>query len=129
MAERLRLGFCEGEATVAGLGFQGARGVDFIGADVPLACGPRRGRGGTGSGRTLSPSWVRCGEDGGPDGRGPCVGEKGGKESAERAGPRDGPAREGKWAGLGEKKKRFCIFLKRFKHFQFKFKHNDSNLN
>ena len=31
--------------------------------------------------------------------------------------------------GLGEIEKRFCIFLKWFKHFQFKFKHKDSNLN
>ena len=48
---RLRLGFCEGEATAAGLGFQGVRGVAFIGADVPLdvRATPRPRRHGIGS--------------------------------------------------------------------------------
>ena len=52
------------------------------------------------------------------------------KENGPRervSGPRG--EREKERDGLGEKEKRFCIFLKRFKHFQFKFKHKYSNLN
>ena len=37
--------------------------------------------------------------------------------------------RELGWAERGEKEKSFCIFLKRFKLFQFKFKHKYSNFN
>ena len=105
MAAARKLGFCEGGSDGCGFRVPGG-GVAFIGADVPLTCGPRRGRGGTGSGRTWSPSWARRGENGGSDGRGPCVGERRGKEGAERAGPRDGPAREGNGPRKRKERKR-----------------------
>ena len=83
------------------MGVQGGSRVPFIGAERgPWRAGPRE-HGGAEIGLGGSPSWIRRGEDGASDGRGPRVGERKGKGSAERAGPRDGPAREGK--GLRER--------------------------
>ena len=74
-----------------GCGFRvpGGRGVAFIGADVPLACGPRRGRGGTGS----DSGRVRVRLEVGDAERVPRVGER------RREGKGDGLGRERKWAG------------------------------
>ena len=135
MAAARKLGFCEGGSDGCRFRVPGGCGVAFIGVDVPLTCRPRRGRGGTGSGRTRrSPSWARRGEDGGSDRQGPRVGERRGKEGAERAGPRGekkGRKEKGEMGraenGIG-KKERLSIFLKQFEHLQFKFKSEDSNL-
>ena len=58
-----------------GCGFGEVKGgsrVPFIGTDVPLACGPRRGRGGTGSDSGEVPARPELGDD--PDRRAPPVG-------------------------------------------------------
>jgi len=75
---RRGLGFCEGGGCGFGLGFQGGRGVAFIGAGAALACGPKGNAAGrAGSSRTLSLSPARSGEGDAPDRRGPPGGETG----------------------------------------------------
>ena len=74
-----------------GCGFRvpGGRCVAFIGVDVPLTCGPRRGRGGMGR---VGLDGILPGHDAGKtedfDGQGQHVGERRGKEGAEWAWPR-----------------------------------------
>ena len=66
----------------------------YRGADRALACGPRRKeRRGAHGDRTLRES-TRRGEEDGPDGRDPPVGDTGGEGA-------DGPARARDWAGGG----------------------------
>ena len=76
------------------MGSRGAGGAFYRPGPRPLACGPRRkDRRGAYGGRTLRES-ARRGEEDGPDGRDPPVGDIGGEGA-------DGPARARDWAGGG----------------------------
>ena len=101
---------------------------------MALACGPRR----VGGGRAAA---LGLGEESRPV---PSSGMTGGSPASEREGERKAGVG---WAARGEerkkrkkremgraengigKKERLSIYLKRFKHLQFKFKPEDSNLN
>ena len=127
-------------AAALGFGFQGSRGVAFIGAELALGVRATPSRGGARSVLLPDSGRVRVLPEVGDDGRAP---RDRGREGAgldwarrrgtgrrEETGPREG---KGKWAGLGWKreggKEKPSHFLKQFKLFQFKFKPKDLNLN
>ena len=76
------------EATAAGFGFQGGRGVAFIGRARGLGVRAKRGAAARAAGSDSSLSPARSGEGDEPDGRGLHGGETG--------------RGDGRWAGLGQ---------------------------
>ena len=99
MAATWKLWFCEAGGGGFGVGFKGGWGcgATYIGAGEPLACGPRRGRGGTG--RSDSRVRLAHGVGEGPYRWGPPIGGRGEKERGGGLGWEGG-------AGPGERDKR-----------------------